>query len=44
MVGMIWKHENPKASLRIHTTGSITIAGGKSFSIYIFIERTRINA
>ncbi|PAV58110.1 hypothetical protein WR25_25258 isoform C [Diploscapter pachys] len=30
MVGMIWKHENPKASLRIHTTGSITIAGASS--------------
>jgi transcription initiation factor TFIID TATA-box-binding protein len=28
-VGLAWKFENPKATLRIHTTGSITVTGSK---------------
>uniref|UniRef100_A0A1I7S1E1 TBP-like factor n=1 Tax=Bursaphelenchus xylophilus TaxID=6326 RepID=A0A1I7S1E1_BURXY len=27
-VGLVWKFTEPKASLRIHTTGSITVTGG----------------
>ncbi|CAD5205693.1 unnamed protein product [Bursaphelenchus okinawaensis] len=29
-VGLVWKYVDPKASLRIHTTGSITITGATS--------------
>lgn len=32
-VGLVWKSEDPKASLRIHTTGSITITGGNTVFI-----------
>lgn len=28
-VGLVWKFKEPKASLRIHTTGSVTVTGGK---------------
>ncbi|CDW52420.1 TATA box binding protein 2 [Trichuris trichiura] len=28
-VGLLWRSEQPKATLRIHATGSITITGGK---------------
>uniref|UniRef100_A0A0R3RRY5 TATA box-binding protein-like 1 n=1 Tax=Elaeophora elaphi TaxID=1147741 RepID=A0A0R3RRY5_9BILA len=28
-VGLIWRSTNPRATLRIHTTGSITVTGGK---------------
>jgi transcription initiation factor TFIID TATA-box-binding protein len=28
MIGLEWAIEEPKANLRIHTTGSITITGG----------------
>jgi TATA-box binding protein (TBP) (component of TFIID and TFIIIB) len=30
-VGMTWKFEEPKSTLRIHTTGSITITGGSFY-------------
>jgi hypothetical protein len=29
--GLVWKNDEPKATLRIHTTGSVTILGGKLF-------------
>jgi transcription initiation factor TFIID TATA-box-binding protein len=29
-VGLTWKSEDPKGTLRIHTTGTISITGGKS--------------
>lgn len=28
-VGLVWKFVEPKASLRIHTTGSVTVTGGE---------------
>jgi transcription initiation factor TFIID TATA-box-binding protein len=31
MIGLQWALKEPKASLRIHTTGTITITGGFSF-------------
>ncbi|MCP9260422.1 TBP-like factor [Dirofilaria immitis] len=36
-VGLIWRSTNPRATLRIHTTGSITVTGGK-FSTIEFNE------
>lgn len=33
-VGLVWKTEDPKATLRIHTTGTISITGGRSFLRY----------
>ncbi|KHN79078.1 TATA box-binding protein-like protein 1 [Toxocara canis] len=29
-VGLVWKSTNPKATLRIHTTGSVTVTGAQS--------------
>lgn len=28
-VGLIWRSADPRATLRIHTTGSITVTGGE---------------
>lgn len=30
-VGLVWRSTAPKATLRIHTTGSITVTGGEEF-------------
>lgn len=28
-IGLLWKYEDPKATLRIYTTGTITVIGSK---------------
>lgn len=33
--GLIWQYEDPKATLVIHTTGSITVTGGINFFLYL---------
>lgn len=39
-VGLVWKYKEPKATLRIHTTGSVTVTGGKQELIHfkVFIK------
>lgn len=32
--GLIWKFQEPKATLTVHTTGSVTITGGLNLSLY----------
>ena len=39
-VGLVWKIDEPKATMRIHTTGSVTITGSESSSLF-FINATR---
>lgn len=41
MVGLEWNMVDPKANLRIHTTGTVAITGGKLES-YIFIDSSTI--
>ncbi|RCN45730.1 transcription factor TFIID [Ancylostoma caninum] len=32
-VGLVWRSQDPKATLRIHTTGSITVTGGDPYTL-----------
>ncbi|VDN29243.1 unnamed protein product [Gongylonema pulchrum] len=34
-VGLVWRSTSPRATLRIHTTGSITVTGGNFISLEI---------
>lgn len=36
--GLIWKSDSPQATLRIYTTGSVLIMGGKFFSVMWILQ------
>ncbi|KAF8366856.1 tlf-1 [Pristionchus pacificus] len=39
-VGLVWRNKEPKATLRIHTTGSVTVTGAQSEAdVFTVIER-----
>jgi hypothetical protein len=37
-VGLVWRFEEPKAALRIHTTGSINVTGSELSNLTCFIS------
>ncbi|VDP06689.1 unnamed protein product [Soboliphyme baturini] len=34
-IGLLWKSVKPKATLRIHTTGSVTVTGGELIIVFV---------